>query len=61
MNFEQIQQYLGIGYIFEMNDERIPGKVIKTYELFYRIFDTTIRFDSPYEDGKDSMLIISNN
>lgn len=59
MNFEQIQQYLGIGYIFEVNDERIPGKVIKTYELFYRIYDTTIRFDSPYEDGKDSMLIIS--
>ena len=59
MNFEQIQQYLGIGYIFEVNDERIPGKVKRTYELFYRIFNTTIRFDSPYEDGKDSMLIIS--
>ncbi|MDF2802918.1 MAG: hypothetical protein K0S61_2821 [Anaerocolumna sp.] len=59
MNFEQIQQYLGIGYKFELNDERIPGKVIRAYELFYRIYDTTIRFDSPYEDGKDSKLIIS--
>jgi hypothetical protein len=59
MNFKQIQQYLGIGYIFEMNDERIPGKVIRTYELFYKIYDTIIKFDSPYEDGKDSMLIIS--
>jgi hypothetical protein len=59
MNFEQIQQHLGIGYIFEVNDERIPGKVVETYELFYRIYDTTIRFNSPYEDGKDSFLIIS--
>ena len=59
MNFEQIQQYLGKGYIFEVNDNRIPGKELKTYELFYRIFGTIIRFDSPYEDGKDSILIIS--
>jgi hypothetical protein len=59
MNFEQIQQYLGKGYIFEVNDERIPGKELRTYELFYRIYDTIIRFNSPYEDGKDSMLIIS--
>lgn len=59
MNFEQIQQYLGIGYIYEVNDERTPGKMIRTYELFYRIYDTIIRFDSPYEDGKDSTLIIS--
>lgn len=59
MNFEQIQQYLGKGYVFVVNDERIPGKELKTYQLFYKIYDTIIRFDSPYEDGKDSMLTIS--
>lgn len=59
MNFEQIQQYLGKGYVHEVIDERIPGKELKSYELIYKIYDTIIRFDSPYEDGKDSMLIIS--
>lgn len=61
MNFEQIQQYLGKGYVFKVIDERIPGKELKTYELFYRIYDTNIRFDSPYEDGQDSRLSISNS
>lgn len=61
MNFEQIQQYLGKGYVMEVMDERIPGKELKTYELFYRIYDTIIRFNSPYEDGKDSLLSISKS
>lgn len=61
MNFDQIQQYLGNQDVMEIIDERIPGKELKTYELFYKIYDTIIRFDSLSEDGKDSMLSISKS
>lgn len=59
MNFEQIQKYLGKGYVFEAIDGRIPGEELKTYELLYKIYNQIIRFSSPYEDGKDSTLTIS--
>lgn len=61
MNFNQIRQFLGEQDVMEIIDGRIPGKELKTYELFYKIYDVIIRFDSPSEDGKDSMLSISKS
>lgn len=61
MNFEQIQQYLGKQDVIKVIDERIPEEVVESYELFYRINNTSVRFDSPSEDGKDSVLTISGS